>query len=148
MTLEETVMMKGDFSRFDLRLIYDVFSLLRQPTGVCYNCLKKAAIMFSPYQPTRLQCNQQQEYGGDINTLCGYLSNTWGHGDLKMLSAFLALCEGNPLVTGGFPSQRACNVEIFCFLCCQPYWTSSLSFWWFEMPWCSCDVTIVHQGWF
>ena len=26
-------------------------------------------------------------------------------------SILLTLCEGNPLVTGGFPSQRASNVE-------------------------------------
>ena len=25
---------------------------------------------------------------------------------------FLTLCEGNPLVTGGFPSQRDSDVEI------------------------------------
>ena len=25
---------------------------------------------------------------------------------MKAFSALLALCEGNPLVTGGFPSQR------------------------------------------
>ena len=28
------------------------------------------------------------------------------------LGSLLALCEGNPLVTGGFPSQRASNVEL------------------------------------
>ena len=30
---------------------------------------------------------------------------TWRRHDMEMLSALLALCEGNPPVTGGFPSQ-------------------------------------------
>ena len=32
----------------------------------------------------------------------------------EMLSVSLVLCEGNPPVTGGFPSQRTSNVELFC----------------------------------
>ena len=30
--------------------------------------------------------------------------------------ALLALCEGNPPVTGGFPSQRASNAEVISIL--------------------------------
>ena len=32
-----------------------------------------------------------------------------------MLSILLALCEGNPPVTGGFPSQRASNTAFDVF---------------------------------
>ena len=32
--------------------------------------------------------------------------------------ALLVLCEGNPPVTGGFPSQRASNMKFWCFLWC------------------------------
>ena len=38
---------------------------------------------------------------------------------METVSALLDLCEGNPTVTGGFPSQRASNVELWCFLWCQ-----------------------------
>ena len=38
----------------------------------------------------------------------------------KWLSASLALCEENPPVTGGFPSQMANDMELWCFLCCEP----------------------------
>ena len=31
------------------------------------------------------------------------------HHDMGTLSVLLALCEGNPQVTGGFPSKRACH---------------------------------------
>ena len=34
------------------------------------------------------------------------------HHALETLSALMALCVGNPLVTGGFPSQRASNAVI------------------------------------
>ena len=35
--------------------------------------------------------------------------------DMETLSALLALCEGNPLVTIGFHSQRASNANLWCF---------------------------------
>ena len=38
----------------------------------------------------------------------------------KRFPLYWALCEENPPVTGGFPSQRASNVELLCFLCCSP----------------------------
>ena len=36
---------------------------------------------------------------------------SWWHRGMEMISALLALCEGNPLVAGGFPSQRANNAH-------------------------------------
>ena len=41
---------------------------------------------------------------------------SWRHHDMKTLSALPVLCEGNPPVTGRFPSQRVSNVENWCFL--------------------------------
>ena len=38
--------------------------------------------------------------------------------DIEKIS-WLALCEGNQPVTGGFPSQRASYVELWDFACCQ-----------------------------
>ena len=35
--------------------------------------------------------------------------------DIEMLSLLLALCVGNPLVTGGFPSQRASDAGFHDF---------------------------------
>ena len=48
---------------------------------------------------------------------CWAPGGKWWHHDMVMLSSLLALCEGNPPVTGGFPSQRANNAELCCFLC-------------------------------
>ena len=45
---------------------------------------------------------------------------SWWRYDMKSLSALLALCEGNPPVTGGFPSQRASCVERGLFLAISP----------------------------
>ena len=39
----------------------------------------------------------------------------WWHHDMETLSLLLALCEGNPPVTGGFPSQRASNMSFDVF---------------------------------
>ena len=41
-------------------------------------------------------------------------------GIMETLSGLLALCERNPQVTHGFPSQRVSNVELWYFLCSQP----------------------------
>ena len=38
-------------------------------------------------------------------------AGTWRHG-METLSALLALCEGNPPVTGGFPPQRPRNAAV------------------------------------
>ena len=41
----------------------------------------------------------------------------WRHSCLdETFSSSLALCEGNPLVTGGFPPTKASDAEIWCFL--------------------------------
>ena len=40
----------------------------------------------------------------------------WRHG-METITALLALCEGNPPVTGGFPSRRVSNWERWRFLC-------------------------------
>ena len=39
---------------------------------------------------------------------------------MKTLSALLALCEGNPPITGGFPSQRPVTRSFDVFLWCAP----------------------------
>ena len=59
--------------------------------------------------------------GGVLSTLyfliCWHMA--WGYHGLERFSALLALWYGNPLVTSGFPSQMASNVELLCFLCSE-----------------------------
>ena len=40
----------------------------------------------------------------------------WRHHVIEKPFTFLTLCEGNPPVTGGFPSQRASNAELWYLL--------------------------------
>ena len=44
---------------------------------------------------------------------------SWWRHEMKAYYALLALCEGNPQVTSGFPS-RASDTELWCFLWCEP----------------------------
>ena len=44
----------------------------------------------------------------------------WHHQTETLSSALLALCEGNPPVTGGFPSPKASDAELWCFLWYAP----------------------------
>ena len=44
------------------------------------------------------------------------LLSTWWHHDMETCFALVAFCDGNPLVTGGFLSQRTTNEENWCFL--------------------------------
>ena len=46
----------------------------------------------------------------------------WWRYQMKTFSTLLDLCEGNPLVTGGFPFQRPVTRCFWCFLCT---WTNS-----------------------
>ena len=42
-----------------------------------------------------------------------FLCWSWWHGDIGTLSVLLALCVGNPSVTGGFPAQGVNNAVCF-----------------------------------
>ena len=69
----------------------------------------------------------------------------WCH-QMGTFSMLLAICEGNPLVTGGFPSQRPemQSFDIFFDLCLNKRLTKQSRCWWLEMPscslWCYCNV--------
>ena len=53
-----------------------------------------------------------QEAAYDMQTVAMMISS--------YCNAVLAICEGNPSVTGGFPSQRDSNGELWYFLCGWP----------------------------
>ena len=48
----------------------------------------------------------------------GYILTWWCHNDMQTISALLALCEGDPLVERGFPSQGANYVKLWYWHCC------------------------------
>ena len=49
------------------------------------------------------------------------------HHAIVTFSTLLALCAGNPLITGGFPSQRANVMEVWFFMLTgTSYWTQNL----------------------
>ena len=75
-----------------------------------------------------------------------------GH-DMETLSALLALCEGNPLVTGGFPTNDQWS-RILIFLCRQldkavEQTVEWLVIWDAMMPmWHHCnDFESAHKRW-
>ena len=47
---------------------------------------------------------------------------TWRHNQMETFSVLLSLCEGNPPVSGGFPSQRPAMQSIDVSLICA--WTN------------------------
>ena len=44
----------------------------------------------------------------------------WWHNDMEMFSIILALCEGNLLISIGFPSQMTHDAEHCCCFWCKP----------------------------
>ena len=70
-------------------------------------------------------------------------SSSWRCHDMEAFSKLLALCVGTPPATGGFPSQRARGMELWCFLWCMPEWileqTAELMV--IGTPWCWCDAS-------
>ena len=51
----------------------------------------------------------------DIKYVEHWPSSIWWHHQIEKFSMLLVLCEGNPPVTGGFPSQRPvmCSLDVF-----------------------------------
>ena len=60
----------------------------------------------------------------------------WGHA-METLSTLLDLCEGDPPVTGGFPSQRTGNLDfdVFFDVSLNKRLNKPSSCRWFETPW-------------
>ena len=67
------------------------------------------------------------------------ISFSWWRYQTESVSALLDLCEGNPPVTGGFPSQSASNTgfDVFFDICLNKRLNKQTSRWWFETPGCS-----------
>ena len=63
------------------------------------------------YQYNGLSCDIEATKEGEVETC-------WRH-QMKIFSALLAFCEGNPPVNGGFPSQRSVTrrSDVFFDLC-------------------------------
>ena len=68
-----------------------------------------------------------------------YFSNTWWCHQMEGFSMLLALCEGNPPVTGGFPIQRPVtwSFDVFFHLCLNKCLSKQSRHWLFETPSCS-----------
>ena len=65
------------------------------------------------------------------------LHSSWLRHDMEALSALQALCEGNPPVTGGFPSQRASDAgfDAFFGVILNKTLNKQYSYRWFETLW-------------
>ena len=69
-----------------------------------------------------------------IKRLC--LPMPWWRHQMETFSALLSLCEGNPPVTGGFPSQRPVRRSFDVFFDRRLHKRLSIQSrrWWFEIP--------------
>ena len=70
------------------------------------------------------------------------MAYAWWHHQMETFYAFLRLCEGNPLVTGGFPSQMPVtqSIDVFFDLHLDKLLSKQSRHQWFEMP--------LHSLWF
>ena len=64
---------------------------------------------------------------------------------MEAFSTLLALCVGNSLVTGEFPTQRpmAQSFDVFFDLCLNKQLSKQSWGWWFEMYCAHYDVTVI-----
>ena len=77
----------------------------------------------------------------------GPKTTLWCH-YMETFSLSRALCEGNPLFTGGSPHKGPVmrNFDIF-FDACQNKWLNKQwSCWWFGTPCSWCDITVMWWG--
>ena len=67
------------------------------------------------------------------------LKYTWLRHQMETFSALLVLCEGNPPVTYGFPSQRLVtrSLDVSVDLSLNKRLSKQTRWWWFETPSCS-----------
>ena len=69
-------------------------------------------------------------------------NETWWCLQMETYSALLALCEGNPLVIGGFPSQRLVTWRFFSLICAGVnVWAN----WYLRRHYARYDVTVMNM---
>ena len=77
------------------------------------------------------------------------LWGSWRHHQMVTFSALLVLCEGNPMVTGGFPSQRPVtwSFGVFFDLCVDMWCNTNMRHWYYDVTLiiCSCTHTIWYK---
>ena len=70
-------------------------------------------------KPTRTKPHRTNPTNNSWDVLCIYKNReryiSWWRHQMEIVSALLAICEGNPLVTGGFPSQRRMTRSLVFF---------------------------------
>ena len=75
---------------------------------------------------------------------------SWWRPQMETLPALLALCEGNPPVTSGFPHKGQWRGTLVFSLICERLSRQSRCRW-FETPsrslWCHCNVMIIYLEW-
>ena len=91
----------------------------------------------------------------DNKEIIKILHSWWRH-QAKKISSLLALCEGNPLVNGGFPSQRPVtrSFDVFFDMHLNKGLSKQARHRWYKTPSCSlwgqryvlCTVTKLSQG--
>ena len=67
---------------------------------------------------------------------------------MEMISALLALCEGNPKGNGGISSQIVSHMELWSFIvtCLNKLLKKQQSCQWFERPRHSCYIIVIING--
>ena len=131
------------------------------------NAFENAVCKMRPFSPSLIVLKRYSTHTGHPYKLWVYFMNPMSdlcsvavlavlyaiHGAITYqmgpFPALLALREGNPPVTGGFPSQRPVthSFDVFFYLCQNKCLNKQLRCWWFETPlrsiWCNCDDLII-----
>ena len=90
-------------------------AITRSNDDTCYASqgLMKYCRYINALRPIQIQSGQH------LQTTYWWTLKNWICHAMEMLSALLTLYEGNPLVSRGFPSQRASNAEPWYSLMCD-----------------------------
>ena len=75
------------------------------------------------------------------------LMSKWRH-DVEKRFVLLTIWEGNPSVTGLFPSRRTINANVWCFVdvSSNKVLNNHSSSRWFKTPWQSYDAVVRNKG--
>ena len=143
---------------FPTILIYRELSLYRLPNNLWHQLSSLRASRFQichlayrSTQPTACMvfftCCLGPPFTENSDGIWDYGISWWRH-EMETSSALLALGEGNPPVTGGFPSQRPVtgSLDVVFDVHLNKRLNKQWTCWWFETPRCSCDVTVMHSS--
>ena len=122
---------------------YFLWSLFVASTSI-YMILNREIVKMAILWRENMKCTIYFLWKHEFGTLLSSQISWWCL-VLGVLSTLIALCADNSLLLVDSPHKGPvmCSLMFSLLLAWASCWTHDLSCWWFEIPWCWCNISVM-----